>query len=62
VLAADPVRTACLFHNPGAQTKRAPPSGRRSPARGRRGDLSRLVLVLLQDEDTDFQVNCGWQA
>lgn len=63
VLGFDAVRHGILFHNPGAQTKRVAPLGA-SLAGGSGGVViyPGSSWMLLQGEDTDYQVNCGWQA
>lgn len=63
VLGFDAVRHGVLFHNPGLQTKRVAPLGAALA-----GGAGGVVIfpgsswMLLQDEHSDFQVNCGWQA
>lgn len=63
VLGFDAVRHGILFHNPGTKTKRVAPLGAALA-----GGSGGVVIfpgsswMLMQDEHTDFQVNCGWQA
>jgi hypothetical protein len=63
VLGFDAVRHGVLFHNPGTKTKRVAPAGV-SLAGGSGGMpiFGGSSWMLLQDENSDYQVNCEWQA
>ena len=63
VLAFDAVRHGVYFHNPGTKTKRVAPSG--SGLVGGAGGIPIYPgssWMLLQGEDSDYQVNTAWEA
>ncbi len=63
VLGFDPVRHGVYFHNPGTKTKRVAPAG--SGLVGGAGGIPIYPgssWMLLQGEDTDYQVNTAWEA
>lgn len=63
VLAADNGRTGVFFHNPGTANKRVMPIG--SVLVGGVGGIliyPQSDYVLLKSEDSEFNINCAWQA
>ena len=63
VLAADNARTGVFFHNPGTKNKRIMPFG--STLAGGAGGIllyPQSDFVLLQDENSQWNVNCAWIA
>lgn len=63
VIAADIGRTGIYFHNPGTKNKRILPAGN-TLAGGSGGILiyPQTEFVLLQGENTQYNINCAWIA